>query len=179
VPFTGVVFPVEVPRVTMPFRATETKWYSDERPHRGLDVAPFPGSEGRPVFAPLGAMVLLVDDHEFAGKEVVLECSVPYAFGATALDGVSVRQVGRDQVFWLRLAHHSQVNVRVGNRVRAGDVVALVGSTGRFTTGPHVHVELRVGDSYAGGEVLNPLDFLVAAIPGLRNVVQMPWPARV
>jgi murein DD-endopeptidase MepM/ murein hydrolase activator NlpD len=158
----------------MPFRATETKWYSDASPHRGLDVSPWPGAEGRPVFAPLGARVLLVADHELAGKEVVLECSVPYAFGATALDG-RVRAVGRDERFWLRLTHHSQVNVRAGNLVRVGEVIALVGSTGKFTTGPHVHVELRVGDSYAHGTVVNPLEFFVAAIPGLRNSLQMPW----
>lgn len=40
-----------------------------------------------------------------------------------------------------RFAHNTKNLVNVGDKVRRGDVVALVGSTGR-STGPHVHYEV-------------------------------------
>lgn len=43
-----------------------------------------------------------------------------------------------------RYAHMAAIDVEVGRSVRQGDVIGLVGSTGR-STGPHVHYELRVG----------------------------------
>ncbi len=50
---------------------------------------------------------------------------------------------------YTRYAHCSQLFVGVGAHVRAGDVIAAVGSTG-FSTGPHLHLEYipRVGDQY-------------------------------
>jgi len=42
-----------------------------------------------------------------------------------------------------RYGHLASYNVKVGQRVKRGDVVALVGTTGR-STGPHLHYELLV-----------------------------------
>jgi len=50
---------------------------------------------------------------------------------------------------------HNRINrVKVGQKVRAGDVIGEVGRTGR-TTGPHLHFEVR-----EGGTARDPLDFL-------------------
>lgn len=171
-PFTGVIFPVLRARVTLPFGSEAAPFYSSSKPHRGVDVAPFPGSTGSPVLAPLAGRVVHVGDHEFAGKEVVLKCATPYAFGATSLEGY-VYTVLEGEPFWLRMTHHSRVHVRAGISVGAGEMIAQVGATGRHAAGPHVHVELHVGKHYPGW-VLDPLDFFVAAIPGLKSVLHGP-----
>ena len=42
-------------------------------------------------------------------------------------------------------AHCSKLLVEAGDSVKQGDVIALVGSTGR-STGPHLHLEVRIND---------------------------------
>ena len=55
-----------------------------------------------------------------------------------------------------RYAHLSALKVRPGERIERGDVVGLVGSTGR-STGPHLHYETRVD-----GTAVNPVLYLNA-----------------
>ena len=51
-------------------------------------------------------------------------------------------------------AHTSKMLVKAGNVVKAGDVIAKVGSTGN-STGPHLHLEIRIN-----GEHVDPQDYL-------------------
>lgn len=57
-----------------------------------------------------------------------------------------------------RYGHLSEIDVRVGQDIRAGQVIGKVGSTGR-STGPHLHYECRVN-----GEVVDPQKFLRAGV---------------
>ncbi|TIX06459.1 MAG: M23 family metallopeptidase, partial [Mesorhizobium sp.] len=50
--------------------------------------------------------------------------------------------------------HLSKINVTVGKRLNAGDVIGKTGSSGR-STGPHLHYEIR-----HNGEAIDPLRFL-------------------
>jgi len=50
-----------------------------------------------------------------------------------------------------RYGHMSRLNVTSGQRVKKGDVIGYVGSTGR-STGPHLHYEVHVN-----GQAVNPL----------------------
>ena len=55
-----------------------------------------------------------------------------------------------------RYGHLSEIDVRVGQSIRIGQVVGRLGSTGR-STGPHLHYETRVD-----GEAVDPQKFLKA-----------------
>jgi murein DD-endopeptidase MepM/ murein hydrolase activator NlpD len=55
-------------------------------------------------------------------------------------------------------AHQSTVLVHTGERVKGGEVIGLVGSTGHVT-GPHLHFEIR--HSVHGGQI-NPITWLRA-----------------
>jgi murein DD-endopeptidase MepM/ murein hydrolase activator NlpD len=54
-----------------------------------------------------------------------------------------------------RYGHLSVFKVTVGQKIKRGDLLGLVGSTGR-TTGAHLHYEVR-----ANGRILNPLQLLL------------------
>ncbi|MBI4037164.1 M23 family metallopeptidase [Candidatus Daviesbacteria bacterium] len=55
--------------------------------------------------------------------------------------------------------HMSQFDVQIGQPVKAGDLIGLVGSTGR-STGPHVHFSVYANVAGIGCVALNPLDYL-------------------
>ena len=57
-----------------------------------------------------------------------------------------------------RFGHLSKILVKAGQRVHRGQVVGLMGSTGR-STGPHLHYEVRVD-----GKAVNPEKFLHAGV---------------
>src|SRR5438309_4700448 len=57
-----------------------------------------------------------------------------------------------------RYGHLSEINVRVGDPIKIGQVIGAVGSTGR-STGPHLHYETRID-----GEAVDPQKFLRAGV---------------
>jgi murein DD-endopeptidase MepM/ murein hydrolase activator NlpD len=98
--------------------------------HLGLD---FSAHTGDPVLAAAGGVVSFAGVKNGYGNVV----EVDHGNGYTTLYG-----------------HNSRLIVRVGDIVRAGQVVAKAGSTGR-STGPHVHFEVHVN-----GRPVNPRLFL-------------------
>nr|WP_088536688.1 M23 family metallopeptidase [Geobacter sp. DSM 9736] len=84
--------------------------------HRGIDIAV---PTGTPVRATRGGRVVFAGTHGGHGTTVILE----HANGNRTLYG-----------------HNSSFNVRLGEHVEAGTVIALSGNSGR-STGPHIHYE--------------------------------------
>jgi hypothetical protein len=104
--------------------------------HQGQDL---PAAEGTPVVAPRGGLVEAVEYQPGgAGHYVVV-------------DG---EDEDRDYVF-MHLRPDS-IPVEAGDRVRTGQRIGEVGTTGR-SSGPHLHFEIWVGGWYAGGEPIDPL----------------------
>lgn len=52
--------------------------------------------------------------------------------------------------------HLSKILVRYGQEVKRGDLLGRVGSTGRFSTGPHLHYQVAVND-----KVVDPLQYIL------------------
>jgi murein DD-endopeptidase MepM/ murein hydrolase activator NlpD len=90
-----------------------------KNPHSGVDVN---AEEGEPVRAPNDGVVILVDDQFFSGKSLVLD---------------------HGQGIYSMFFHLSEISVRFGQAVMKGDIIALVGSTGR-STGAHLHWGIRM-----------------------------------
>jgi murein DD-endopeptidase MepM/ murein hydrolase activator NlpD len=102
-----------------------------KNPHSGVDVT---AEEGEPVRAPNDGVVILVDDQFFSGKSLVLD---------------------HGQGIYSMFFHLSEISVRFGQAVMKGDVIALVGSTGR-STGAHLHWGIRMQ-----GAKVDPLALLM------------------
>jgi murein DD-endopeptidase MepM/ murein hydrolase activator NlpD len=51
--------------------------------------------------------------------------------------------------------HNSALLKKIGNNVRAGEPIAIVGETGELSTGPHLHFEL-----WYNGAPVNPKDYI-------------------
>lgn len=51
--------------------------------------------------------------------------------------------------------HNSALLKSVGDYVKAGEVIAIIGNTGEFSTGPHLHFEL-----WYNGSPVNPLEYI-------------------
>ncbi|WP_297921504.1 M23 family metallopeptidase [Metallibacterium sp.] len=103
--------------------------------------------------------------HEFhTGLDIDAPAGTPItsvARGIVSFTGVrngygNVVEVDHGNGYLTRYAHAEKLLVHVGEPVRAGQELALVGSTGR-STGPHVHFEV-----WYRGKVINPLAFVQA-----------------
>jgi murein DD-endopeptidase MepM/ murein hydrolase activator NlpD len=85
--------------------------------HKGIDIA---GKEGSDVLATGDGVVIWADERSGYGNLVEID----HGNGITT-----------------RYGHNKDLLVKVGDTVRKGQPIALMGSTGR-STGPHVHIEV-------------------------------------
>ncbi|MEC7886554.1 MAG: peptidoglycan DD-metalloendopeptidase family protein [SAR324 cluster bacterium] len=105
--------------------------------HGGID---FRARRGTPVYAPADAVVRIASRKSGFGLLVELLHGRGFFPGKKKL----VR-------YRTRFAHLSKIKVKRGQQVKRGDLLGLVGSTGR-STGPHLHYEMIIN-----GRRTNPL----------------------
>ena len=124
--------------VGMPVAGTLSSAYGSRR-HPVRDVERF--HTGVDISVPVGT-----------GVRVTADGIVSFA-GWTENSGIVV-VVEHGHGFSTAYAHNRKATVRIGDRLRRGDVIALSGSTG-ISTGPHVHYEI-----WKGGRHVDPVAFL-------------------
>ena len=101
------------------------------RNHKGVDLA---APVGTPIYATADGYVSKAEWFSSYGKYVSIE------------HGANLQT---------RFAHMSRIAVDAGTRVKKGQLIGYVGSTGR-STGPHLHYEVRID-----GKAVNPVPYMV------------------
>jgi len=103
--------------------------------HTGLDIV---GKVGTEIYAPAAGTVVFADPLTVRGNATMID----HGWGV-----------------YSGYMHQSEILVEVGERVERGQLIGLVGATGRVE-GPHLHWEVWVG-----GIRVDPLDWLQQAYP--------------
>jgi len=127
---TPTILPVKG-RLTAGYGYRKSPFTSQRELHEGLDIA---APYGSPIVATADGIVTFAGPLANYGNVVFLD----HGHGFSTFYG-----------------HCSSYRVREAQRVRRGEVIAYVGTTGR-TTGPHVHYEVHVS-----GVITNPMKFAV------------------
>lgn len=96
--------------------------------------------------------------------------------------GAYIVDVRADDGLLARHGHLSRIDVPNGHRVRAGDIIGLTGGQpgtlgAGWSTGPHLHWELRRGSAWIDPRNLNPqpLDFGQQPILETEKMMKLVW----
>ncbi len=122
--------PVETMRLTSLFGYRTDPFQGRRKKHKGIDIA---GPVGTPIYATADGTVGRAQWLSGYGKYI---------------------EIDHGNAIQTRYGHLSAMNVYSGQRVRKGDLIGFMGSTGR-STGSHLHYEVRIA-----GEPVNPASFL-------------------
>lgn len=128
----GFLWPVPgYSRISSPYGMRWHKIRKMHTMHHGIDIP-----------APIGTNVIAVQD----GVVASIEYNNLYVGNVIVINHGSVTS---------RYVHLHKIKVSPGQRVKAGQVIALSGNTGKWTTGPHLHFEIK-----AKGVLVNPLSYV-------------------
>lgn len=114
-----------------PVKGIITEKYNPKKSHYGLDVA---ATKSEPI-------------------KTVLEGTVVFSGWTSDAGYVIAIQHSNDLLSIYK--HCSVVLKKVGNFVRSAEPIAIVGDTGEYSTGPHLHFEL-----WFKGNAVNPIDYI-------------------
>ena len=123
--------PLDDTRLTSDYGMRTHPVLGGRRSHKGVDLS---APTGTPIYATADGYISKAEWFSSYGKYVSIE------------HGANLQT---------RFAHMSDIAVTAGSRVKKGDVIGYVGSTGR-STGPHLHYEVRIA-----GKAVNPVPYMV------------------
>ncbi len=128
--FSGTLYwPTDSTYVSSSFGLRNSPTAGASTNHGGIDISAVTGAN---VYACLDGTVTIAEHSDSAGNYVAIDHGNGYV---------------------TKYMHNSQLKVSVGDKVTAGQVIALAGSTG-ISTGPHVHFQVE-----KDGEKVDPLTF--------------------
>ncbi len=152
-------------------RINQDSLFKDELEQEQFNLRLTPGASRKSglssllFFPPLKGMVTSKQDISLGhyGVDVVAK---QYSRISSALDGIVIFSewtmetgyviiIQHDQNIVTCYKHNSELLKRQGEKVKAGEVIAIMGNTGKETTGPHLHFELWVN-----GNPINPQDYI-------------------
>ncbi|MBI5788507.1 MAG: M23 family metallopeptidase [Candidatus Schekmanbacteria bacterium] len=117
--------------ITSGFGYRQSPFTNRREIHRGLDIA---NRFGTPIVAPADGTVTLATRHGELGKTIVIEHGYGYS---------------------TRYGHMSEFIVQEGDKIKRGQMIGRIGSTGR-STAPHLHYEVRLN-----GVAVNPYNYIL------------------
>ncbi len=120
--------------LTMPTLGYLTRGYEIEQGHYGIDYA---GKEGSPVVAAANGNIIFAD--------------WTYDFGYMII-------IAHNDGYTTVYKHNQTLVKNVSASVKRGEIIALLGNTGRTSAGPHVHFEI-----WKDGVPLNPTNYLITS----------------
>ena len=115
----------------MPVKGMVTGAYDVNSGHLGIDIA---AKDGEPILATLAGTVILATWSSETGNVI---------------------QVQHSDNFISIYKHNSALLKKVGDKVVAGEPIAIIGNSGEFTTGTHLHFEL-----WHNGAPVNPESYI-------------------
>jgi murein DD-endopeptidase MepM/ murein hydrolase activator NlpD len=127
--------PVEIMKFSSGYGYRSAPTRGASRNHKGIDI---PGPVGTPIYATADGTIGRAQWVGGYGKYV---------------------EINHGNAVQTRYGHLSAMNVVPGQRIRKGDILGYMGSTGR-STGSHLHYEVRIA-----GEAINPVAFLSPITP--------------
>lgn len=135
--------------------------FLDGRSHKGLDIAAPKGSK---IVASYAGKVVEVNtscDHNYGKK---YNCCKSYG-NYLILEHDYILENGEHLTLYTLYSHMTKVSVSLGDRVKAGEKIGTVGSTG-YSTGLHLHYQVMYDTYYPYKE--NSID------PYVNNLLELP-----
>lgn len=134
-----------------------TNWIARTYPYGGTSGGRLQVHHGVDIQNPTGIAILAVADGTvvYAGDDLnVRFAPINNYYGNLVVVQHNFNTPEGEPLFTL-YGHMSQVSVQVGQGVAVGDILGTVGGTG-VAQGPHLHLEVRVGDYYNFDNTRNP-----------------------
>ncbi len=117
--------------------------YSDGSPHWGIDIVKSDGNtRGQPFYAAQGGEVIIAKNDGNWNSGFGNYCVIDHGDGTQTL-----------------YAHSDNILVSVGQVVKKGEKIGIIGATGNVT-GPHLHFEVRVKKADGSVSRVNPLNYV-------------------